>query len=93
MTAYAFVNLTITNPESFEAYREKAGMALKKHGAAPLHVSKEAEVIEGEGAAPTVTVILTFPDRDAARAWIEDPEFAEVHALRRGAGVSNIILM
>ncbi|MBO9473018.1 DUF1330 domain-containing protein [Shimia sp. R10_1] len=93
MTAYAFVNLTITNPDSFEAYREKAGLALKKHGAAPLHVSKEAEVIEGGDAAPTVSVLLTFPDRAAAKAWIEDPEFAEVHALRRGSGFSNIILM
>lgn len=93
MTAYAFVNLTITNPDSFEAYREKAGLALKKHGAEPLHVSKESEIIEGEGAAPTVSVILTFPDRAAAKAWIEDPEFAEVHKLRQGAGVSNIILM
>ncbi len=93
MTAYAFVDLTISNPESFEAYREQAGLALKKHGGTPLHVSKEAEIIEGEGMAPTVSVILTFPDRAAAKAWIEDPEFKHVHDLRRGAGVSNITLM
>lgn len=93
MTAYAFVNLTITNPDSFAAYRERAGDALKKHGGVPLEVSKDPEVIEGTATAPTVAVILTFPDRAAAKAWINDPELAEVHALREGSGSSNIILM
>jgi uncharacterized protein (DUF1330 family) len=49
-------------------------------------------VIEGTVAAPSVAVIVTFPDRDAAKAWINDPELSEVHALREGSGVSNIIL-
>ncbi len=93
MTAYALVTVTVTNPDSFAAYREKTGDALKKHGGAPMEVSKESEVIEGEGTAPTVAVILTFPDRPAAKAWINDPELAEIHALRRGAGQSNIVLM
>ncbi|GAA6180314.1 DUF1330 domain-containing protein [Shimia sp. NS0008-38b] len=93
MTTYALVTLTITNPESFELYRQQAGAALAKHGGAAMEVSKTSEVIEGDGVAPTVTVILTFPDRDAAKAWINDPEFAEAHALRRGSGTSNIILM
>jgi uncharacterized protein (DUF1330 family) len=93
MTAYAFVNLTITNPDSFAAYREKAGAALKKHGGAPLEVSKQPEVIEGTAPAPSVAVILTFPGRDAAKAWINDPELAEVHALREGSGTSTITLL
>lgn len=93
MTAYAFVNLAITNPDSFAAYRERAGEALKKHGGAPLEVSKEAEVIEGTEKAPSVAVILTFPDRAAAKAWINDPELKEVHALREGSGSSTITLL
>lgn len=93
MTAYAFVNLTITNPDSFNAYRAQAGAALNKYGGAAMEVSKEAEVIEGGGAAPTVAVILTFPDRAAAKGWINDPDLASVHALREGSGTSQIILM
>ncbi len=93
MTAYAIVTVTVTNPSVFDAYREKAGAALAKYQAKPMEVSKEAQVIEGNGAAPDVTVILTFPDRDHALGWINDPELAETHALRRGAGSSHIILM
>ena len=93
MTAYAYVNLTITNPDSFAAYRERAGDALKKYGGAPLEVSKESEVIEGTATAPTVAVILTFPDRAAAKGWVDDPELAEIHALREGSGSSTITLL
>ncbi|PWE29903.1 DUF1330 domain-containing protein [Maritimibacter sp. 55A14] len=93
MTAYAIVTLTLDDPDTFSRYRSLAGPAMATHKAEPLAVSPEAQVIEGEGPAPDVTVILTFPDRDHARAWINDPEIAGVHALRRASGTSRIILM
>ena len=45
------------------------------------------------GPAPGRAVLLSFPDREAALGWIEDPEFAEVHALRRAAGDISTILI
>ncbi len=94
MSAYAMVTVTVKDPETFNSYREQAGAAMAKHGGKPLHVTRgEARVIEGEIDTPDVTVILEFPDRDHANAWITDPDFAEVHALRRASGISNIILM
>ncbi|GAA6209416.1 hypothetical protein NBRC116601_27090 [Cognatishimia sp. WU-CL00825] len=93
MTAYALVTISLQDPETFAAYRELAGAALKKHNAEAMAVSKEAEVIEGTAPAPDVTVILTFPDRAHAKAWINDPELADVHALRQNSGITNIILM
>lgn len=93
MTVHAIVTLSISDPDTLAAYREKAGAALAKYNAQPLAVSQDAAIIEGDGTAPDVTVILTFPDRDHALGWINDPELASTHALRRGAGQSNIILM
>ena len=93
MTAHAIVTLSIKDPDTLAAYREKAGAALAKYKAEPLDVSQEAQIIEGDVTAPDVTVILTFPDRDHALGWINDPELASTHALRQGAGTSNIILM
>ena len=66
---------------------------MAKHKCEPLAVSSEAQVVEGEGPAPDVTVILTFPDRDHALAWISDPEIAAIHQLRQSSGMSRIILM
>lgn len=93
MTAYAVVTLTIKDPETLAAYREKAGTALAKYSAAPLAVSAESQVIEGDAPAPDVTVILTFPDKDHALGWINDPELAHVHQLRKDFGTSRIVLM
>ncbi|CUJ06797.1 DUF1330 domain-containing protein [Cognatishimia activa] len=93
MTAYAMVTITVTDPDKLAAYREVAGPAMAKHGVSPLAVSGDAQVIEGNGAAPNVTVILQFENREAALGWINDPEIAEVHKMRQAAGDSRIVLM
>jgi len=90
---YAYVNMNITNPESLGQYREVAGAALQKHGGAVLAAGKDNMTIEGAHKAPDMAAILSFPDRAAAMAWINDPELAPVHALRRGAGDVSIILI
>lgn len=90
---YATVHVTITNTDSFTAYKELAGPALAKYGGAPVAVSRDAMVLEGEMDAPSVAVVLTFPDKDQALGWINDPELQSVHALRQGAGTSNIVLL
>ncbi len=93
MTAYAVVAIHLEDPDAFARYRTMAGPALQKHQGKPLSVSSEAQIIEGDGVAPGVTVILEFPDRDHARAWINDKDIAEVHATRRASGRSQILLM
>lgn len=93
MTAYAIVTLTINDKKSLADYRALAGAAMAKHQAQALHVSPEPTVIEGSDPAPDLVVILTFPDRDHAMAWINDPEIANVHALRKSSGTSRIVLM
>jgi len=85
--------MNITNPESLGQYREVAGAALQKHGGAVLAAGKDNATIEGTLKAPDMAAILSFPDRAAAMAWINDPELAPVHALRRGAGDVSIIVV
>ncbi|MGC1495504.1 MAG: DUF1330 domain-containing protein [Sulfitobacter sp.] len=93
MTAYAVVTLTVTDPDMMAQYREVAGPSMAKHGASALHVSAEPKQIEGEGPAPQIIVLLTFPDRKAAEQWHNDPEIAHVRALRQGAADSRIFLL
>lgn len=90
---HAIVQLTINNPESMAAYREKAGAALKKHNATVVQSSQNLSVLDGNHTLPDIGVILAFEDAEAARAWINDPELAETHQLRRDAGVCNITLL
>jgi uncharacterized protein (DUF1330 family) len=90
---YAFAKLTVTNPDKMAAYREKAGEALSKHGGKVEAASGAVTTLDGNPSLPDIAALLSFPDADAAHAWINDPSLAEVHALRRGAGASDIVLL
>lgn len=93
MTTHVVVSLRITNPDSLGQYREKAADALAQHGGAVVQASPDLKIIEGNPILPDAIAIVQFPDRAAAEAWINDPALADVHALRRGAGGSDIIML
>lgn len=90
---YAVVRLTVTDPETFAAYAAKAGPALAKWGAKPAAMTTEPTRLEGAAPLPGRVVLLSFPDREAAMGWINDPDIADVHALRRRSGNSEIVLI
>ena len=92
MTAYAVAMLRITDSETLGQYREKAADALAKHGGEVLHAAPGPQVLEGQPIRPDMMAVLRFPDAAAAEAWMADPELADVHALRQGAGTSEILL-
>lgn len=90
---YAVVHLTVTEPDTFAGYASKAGPALQKWGAAPIAMTTEPTRLDGDGPLPGRVVLLSFPDKEAALGWINDPEFADVHALRRASGDISTILI
>ena len=90
---YAYAMLTVLNPSALEAYREKAGAALAKHGGKVETASNEFTVLDGAPDKPNVAALLSFPDQAAAMAWAEDPDLKDLHALRQSAGASDILLL
>ncbi|SPF79664.1 DUF1330 domain-containing protein [Pseudoprimorskyibacter insulae] len=90
---HVVVQLTISDQDALMAYRAKAADAMAVHGGAFLQVSGDLAQLEGEAPLPTIMGVLTFPSADDAKAWINDPALAEVHALRNKAGTSTITLL
>ncbi len=90
---YAYAKITVTNPEALVEYRDVANAALAKHGGKVESAAREFTVLDGAPDTPDVAALLSFPDRDAAIAWSTDPDLADVHALRRSAGASDILLL
>lgn len=90
---YAVVQITVTDPKAFEAYSKLAGAALAKYGAKPEAKSVDPTRLEGQAPLPQRIVLLSFPDKDAALGWINDPELQETHALRRASGLCDITLI
>lgn len=90
---YAYAQLHVTNPEAMAQYRAVAGEALARHGGKVESASSDVLALDGTPSVPPVAALLSFPDKKSALGWINDPDLKEVHALRRSAGTSDILLM
>lgn len=90
---YAIFTANITNKDSLAAYKPKAAEALARHGGSVAQASPAPLALDGAPAIPDLAAILSFPDTASAQAWINDPDLAAVHDLRRGAGETAILLL
>ncbi|GAB4520741.1 MAG: hypothetical protein Tsb0019_21850 [Roseibium sp.] len=93
MTVQALALITVTDRDTLSAYREKAAEALARHGGNVVAADPDPLVLEAAGDTPDIAALLSFPSADAARAWREDPELVEVHALRNRGGKSTIVVL
>ncbi|MBL4756315.1 MAG: DUF1330 domain-containing protein [Rhizobiales bacterium] len=92
MSAYIIFEQEEWDSSWREAYGPPTGALLKKHGGKVLAASREAERIEGDGKAPTVTVLIEFPDEAAAKAWHSDPEYQPLIALRNTGSKAEALM-
>lgn len=93
MTAYLVATVTITDPAPFGEYaRGIAGLA-EKFGGEPVMKGAVTEFVEGDGIAQERVVVTRFPDMDAARAYLESPEYLAAKAHREGAAAAVIRLI
>jgi len=93
MAIHVMATMRVTNPDNLAKYREQAGAALSRHGGSVVQASGALAMLEGDAQAPNMAALLAFPDEQAARAWIDDPELAEIHALRRNSGQSEVLML
>lgn len=96
MTVHAVFQMHVDTPEKLTEYRAVAGEALARHGGVVAAANGAAAALDPDGGlaeAPGLLAVLTFPDADAARAWIADPAFAAAHALRNAAGKGQVWLL
>ncbi|QDG78374.1 DUF1330 domain-containing protein [Labrenzia sp. PHM005] len=93
MTTQALALITVTDKDALGAYREKAPDALARHGGSVVRADPEPVVLETAGDRPNIAALLSFPSAEAAQAWINDPDLADVHALRNKGGKSTIVVI
>ena len=80
MAAFLVANYRITNAESYGAYPPAVFPTLASHGVEVLVADYESEVVEGQPS--SVTIVLKFASKEAARAWYDSPEYQEILHLR-----------
>lgn len=94
MAAYIVATVTITDPVKFGDYAKAIAGLSEKHGGEYLVRGKIAEVFEGDVNPDERVVVTRFPTAEAARAYIQSPEYQAGAALRIGAAsVQNRLLV
>ncbi|MFY0679830.1 MAG: DUF1330 domain-containing protein [Thalassovita sp.] len=85
------VQMDPIDPELLAQYRPLALAPILAHGGQVLAAGPH-EVLEDTQGGPLGTVVLRFPTEEAAKGWFNDPEIAEIHAMRNKAAKSTITL-
>ena len=88
---YIIVRMTVTDPETYKTYAALASEAMKAHGAKPLVRGGRCEAVEGEGRPRNV--VIEFASYEAARAYYFSPEYQAAVAVRKPAGIGEVILV
>ncbi len=92
MPAYLIAEVDVHDAEAYEAYKTRAAAAVAHFGGVYIARGGESELLEG-WPTPRRVVIIRFPDRAAARAWHDSPEYAEALAIRQRAATSRMLIV
>lgn len=90
MTAYLIVDVAIRDPQQYETYKQQVPALIARHGGEYLVRGGTHEVLEGEWR-PTRLVLFRFPNRAAIKAFLADPDYRPLAALRHSIADSSLV--
>jgi len=92
MTAYLVLDFSVKDLRGFLPYAEAIPAFIEKHGGRYVVRGVEPTVMEGDWA-PARMVILEFPSRENAQAFLADPDAQTLFALRHRTTDSKLVLV
>jgi uncharacterized protein (DUF1330 family) len=92
MKAYLVLDLSIHDLPGFAPYIAAIPAFIAKHGGRYIVQGEEPTVMEGDWA-PERMVILEFPSRENATAFLADPDAQALFAVRHRTTTSRLVLV
>jgi len=92
MPVYLIVDVDVKDPAAYEAYKAKVPEFIRKHGGEYLVRGGAHDVIEGNWH-PTRLVLFRFPDKAAVTAFVNDPEYQPLAALRHRIADTDMVVV
>lgn len=92
MKAYLVLDLSVHDFPGFLPYVSAIPAFIERHGGRYIVQGAEPTVIEGDWA-PERMVIIEFPSRENATAFLGDPEAQALFALRHQTTNSKLVLV
>ena len=92
MAAYVVVEVTVTNPEPYAAYRDLATASVARHGGRFLARGGTITPLEGDWQ-PQRLVIIEFPSVEAARAFYHSDDYQQALQVRLANSVGKALII
>lgn len=92
MKAYLVLDFAVTDLRGFMPYVEAIPAHIERHGGRYIVRGVEPTVMEGDWR-PQRLVILEFPARANAEAFLGDPEIQDLFAVRHATTTSKLVLV
>ncbi len=89
MAYYSILAVTPTNEDWIPNYIEPANALVAKHGGKYLARTATHEQIEGQAQDAALRIIIEWPSKEAALAFMEDPEYVP-HLRARTSGSDSV---
>ncbi|MEL6302758.1 MAG: DUF1330 domain-containing protein [Pseudomonadota bacterium] len=93
MTYYSVLEVTPTDDSWVSDYIGPANQLVAKHGGTYLARTTSHERLEGNGADPALRIIIQWPSKQAATAFMSDPEYLPHLAARTNGSDSQHALI
>ena len=93
MSVYVVGRVMIIDPAWIEGYIPAVEAIVESHGGKYLVRSPEMDVIESNGDAPNVVVVIEFPTKEAAQAFYTSAEYQPWLDARKAGADSELILL
>jgi uncharacterized protein (DUF1330 family) len=92
MRAYLILDLTVNDLRGFAPYIEAIPAFIAKHGGRYIVQGAKPIVMEGDWR-PQRVVVIEFPARENAVAFLRDPECQDLFKLRHETTTSRLVLV
>jgi uncharacterized protein (DUF1330 family) len=93
MTCYSVIAVTPITTDWMPAYLGVVAGLVAKHGGTYLARTASHERLEGDGEEAALRVLLQWPSKEAALAFMGDPEYAPHLQARAAGSVSHHVLI
>ena len=92
MPVYLIADITVHDAEQYREYVENVPALIRKHGGVYRVRGGDLQTLEGDWS-PSRLIVLEFPDRDAALAFHNDPEYEPYRNLRQSISDSRLVIV
>ncbi|HVF99522.1 MAG TPA: DUF1330 domain-containing protein [Chloroflexia bacterium] len=92
MVAYVIVDIDVTDPEGYEAYKAPAAANVLASGGRYRVRGGKTEVLEGDWQ-PNRLVVLEFDSMEQVKAWWNSEEYAPLKDVRHRTTNSRMIVV